>query len=625
MTARCIMVLGTSSGAGKSWIATALCRHYANQGLKVAPFKAQNMSNNARVVAGGVAPSSAGGGWGLAAPPTGAAGPSPQPSPQRGEGVGPARLGGDMDLLPLPPAGESMGEGASSPVGGGLGWGPAARAEGAGAPLGEIGSAQYFQALAARAEPDVRMNPLLLKPEADTRSQVVLMGQVSRELTALPWRGRSERVWPHIAAALDALIAENDVVVIEGAGSPAEINLMASDVVNLRVARHANARCLLVADIDRGGAFAHLYGTWALLPEDDRKRIAGFVLNKFRGDAALLAPAPEQLQQLTGVPTVAVIPMRFGHGLPEEDGVFDDRAWHAPSPSGRGLGWESAAPPMGAAGPSPQSSPQRGEGASPARVPGSVDFLPLPLAGEGRGEGAPPITHIAIVATPRISNLDEFQPLKNVPGVTLSWARTPAALHGADTLIQPGSKATAADLAWLRAQGLDAAIAAHAATGGRVLGVCGGLQMLGEALIDVHGVESQGNAPGLGLLPLVTSFEPQKTVRRTTTRFGELAGAWGALSGVPVSGYEIHSGQTAQHPAMAAKGDVAREVIPGLAWQNAAGNVMGCYLHGLFEDAAVLRALFGARAPSLDDVFDRLVDTLAQACAPGVLDALIAP
>ena len=625
MTARCIMVLGTSSGAGKSWIATALCRHYANQGLKVAPFKAQNMSNNARVVAGGVAPSSAGGGWGLAAPPTGAAGPSPQPSPQRGEGVGPARLGGDMDLLPLPPAGESMGEGAPSPVGGGLGWGPAARAEGAGAPLGEIGSAQYFQALAARAEPDVRMNPLLLKPEADTRSQVVLMGQVSRELTALPWRGRSERVWPHIAAALDALIAENDVVVIEGAGSPAEINLMASDVVNLRVARHSQARCLLVADIDRGGAFAHLYGTWALLPEDDRKRIAGFVLNKFRGDAALLAPAPEQLQQLTGVPTVAVIPMRFGHGLPEEDGVFDDRAWHAPSPSGRGLGWESAAPPMGAAGPSPQSSPQRGEGASPARVPGSVDFLPLPLAGEGRGEGAPPITHIAIIAPPRLSNLDEFQPLKNVPGLRVSWARTPAALHGADTLILPGSKATAADLAWLRAQGLDAAIAAHAAAGGRVLGVCGGLQMLGEALIDVHGVESQGNAPGLGLLPLVTSFEPQKTVRRTTTRFGELAGAWGALSGVPVSGYEIHSGQTAQHPAMAAKGDVAREVIPGLAWQNAAGNVMGCYLHGLFEDAAVLRALFGARAPSLDDVFDRLVDTLAQACAPGVLDALIAP
>ena len=239
------MVLGTTSGAGKSWLTTALCRHYARQGLKVAPFKAQNMSNNARVVVG----------------PDGA--------------------------------------------------------------LGEIGSAQYFQALAARAMPEVRMNPLLLKPEADTRSQVVLMGQVSAELTALPWRGRSQLVWPQIAAALDALRAENDVVVIEGAGSPAETNLHASDIVNMRVARHAGARCLLVTDIDRGGAFAHLYGTWALLPEDERALIHGFVLNKFRGDASLLAPAPQHLQERTGVPTVATIPMQWHHGLPEEDGVFD--------------------------------------------------------------------------------------------------------------------------------------------------------------------------------------------------------------------------------------------------------------------------------------------------------------
>ncbi len=582
MTARCIMVLGTSSGAGKSWIATALCRHYANQGLKVAPFKAQNMSNNARVVAG-QAPA----GW--------AAGPSPQPSPQRGEGASAHML--PPDLLPLPLAGEGWGEGA--------------------APLGEIGAAQYFQALAARAEPDVRMNPLLLKPEADTRSQVVLMGQVSRELGALPWRGRSERVWPQIAAALDALRAEHDVVVIEGAGSPAEINLMASDVVNLRVARHAQARCLLVADIDRGGAFAHLYGTWALLPPEDRARIHGFVLNKFRGDAALLAPAPEQLRQLTGVPTVAVVPMRFGHGLPEEDRVFDDSVSHlpplppagegrgeggfSPSPFGGGLGWGPPTQTGDPARPSPQPSPQRGEGATAAP------------------------RHIAVVAYPRISNLDEFQPLKNVPGLALTWARSPSQLHGADTIILPGSKATAADLAWLRAQGLDAAIAAHAARGGRVLGLCGGLQMLGEALIDLHGVESQGNAPGLGLLPLVTSFAPRKTVRRTTTRFGDVAGAWSALAGIEASGYEIHSGQTAQHPAMAAAGDVAREVIPGLAWQNAAGNVLGCYLHGLFEDAAVLHALFGARAPSLDAVFDRLAADIERAFAPGVLDALRAP
>ena len=517
MTARCVMVLGTSSGAGKSWIATALCRYYADQGLKVAPFKAQNMSNNARVVAA------------------------------------------------------SDGR------------------------MGEIGSAQYFQALAARAVPDVRMNPLLLKPEADTRSQVVLLGQVDRELSALPWRGRSERVWPAIAAALDALRAENDVVVIEGAGSPAELNLMASDVVNLRVARHADARCLLVADIDRGGALAHLYGTWALLPPEDRARLRGFVLNKFRGDAALLAPGPEQLQQLTGVPTLAVVPMRFGHGLPEEDGVFDDRA--------------------------------RGSGAVHTRV--------------------------AVVAYPRISNLDEFQPLKNMAGVRLTWARSPAELDDVDWIILPGSKATAADLAWLRAQGLDAAIAQHAARGGRVLGICGGLQMLGEALIDLHGIEPQvfaagppqgenaaslggsatraaverggyfRNGPGLGLLPLVTRFEPHKTVRHAHARFGDVAGPWSALAGVAVSGYEIHSGQTAQHPAMAAKGDVAREVLAGLAWQNVAGNVLGVYLHGLFEDPAVLHALFGAAAPTLDTVFERLAATLQSSFTPGALDALI--
>ena len=358
--ARCVMVLGTTSGAGKSWLATALCRWYARQGLRVAPFKAQNMSNNARVVAGGA--SEAG---------------------------------------------------------------------------GEIGSAQYFQALAARTVPEVRMNPLLLKPERDTHSQVVLLGQVSAELTGLPWRGRSERVWPQIAASLDALRAENDVVVIEGAGSPAEINLMASDIVNLRVARHADARCLLVTDIDRGGAFAHLYGTWALMPEADRALLAGFVLNRFRGDASLLSPAPEQLQALTGVPTVATLPMWWQHGLPEEDGVFDDR------------------------------STSKGE-----------------------------VTcTVAVIAYPRISNLDEFQPLKNVPGVRLRWVRSPADLADADWVVLPGSKHTSGDLAWLRAQGLDRAVAAHAARGGRVLGVCGGLQMLGEALIDPHGID--GNAPGL--------------------------------------------------------------------------------------------------------------------------------
>jgi adenosylcobyric acid synthase len=547
MSARCIMVLGTSSGAGKSWIATALCRYYVNRGYKVAPFKAQNMSNNARVVA----------------TPEGdhpAAGPFPRRA---------AAPSGDSAPCQ---AGERGGQ------------------------FGEIGAAQYFQALAARTIPDVRMNPLLLKPETDTHSQAVLLGQVRRELSDTPWHQRSERVWPHIAAALDALRADNDIVVIEGAGSPAEINLMHSDIVNLRVARHAGAACLLVTDIDRGGAFAHLYGTWALLPEADRARLKGFVLNNFRGDAALLAPAPEQLQQLTGVPTVAVVPMLFGHGLPEEDGVFSS------------------------------SFPRRRESIS-ATSARCLQQTPLDSRLHGNDEKKAFLSGavIAVIAYPRISNLDEFQPLHNLPGVHLIWARSPAELTDADCIVLPGSKATAADLAWLRAQRLDAAIARHAARGGRVLGICGGLQMLGEALIDLHGMENQGNAPGLGLLPLVTSIEPRKTVRHTRTRFGALHGPWSPLSGVAASGYEIHHGQTAQHPAMAAKGDVAHEVIAGLAWQNTAGNVLGVYLHGLFEDAAVVHTLFGARAPTLDEVFERLAGTLQAAAVPGFLDRLAAP
>jgi len=481
------MVLGTSSGAGKSWLSTALCRHYAQQGLKVAPFKAQNMSNNARVVAG--------------------------------------------------PQGQS----------------------------GEIGSAQYFQALAARAEPEVRMNPVLLKPEADTHSQYVLMGRVDEALSAMPWRERGERAWPTVRQALHGLMAENEVLVIEGAGSPAEINLMANDIVNLRVARAADARCWLVSDIDRGGAFAHLYGTWALLDEADRARIRGFVLNKFRGDPALLAPGPESLQALTGVPTVALLPMVWQHGLPEEDGVFDDRSQSA----------------------------------------------------------GPVHTTVAIVAWPRISNLDEFQPLKNLPGVRVCWVRTPAEGAGADVIVLPGSKSTAADLAWLRERGLDRWVAEHAARGGRVLGVCGGLQVLGEALIDTEGID--GNAPGLGLLPLVTSFEREKLVRRSEARFGALHGAWQALSGVSVRGYEIRHGRTAPHPALLAAGQTAHEVMPGLAWQNRDGNVLGLYLHGLFEDASALRALFGARAATLDTVFDRLAEVLQAHAQPGALDALIAP
>lgn len=483
MAAVCVMVLGTTSGAGKSWIATALCRYYANQGLKVAPFKAQNMSNNARVVdAGGFE--------------------------------------------------------------------------------GEIGSAQYFQALAAGVEPTVQMNPVLLKPEADTRSQVVLMGRVDVELSKTPWRERSEMVWPCIQSALDLLIAANDVVVIEGAGSPAEINLMTSDIVNMRVARYANARCLLVTDIDRGGAFAHLYGTWALLGEQDRKLIAGFVLNKFRGDASLLSPGPEMLQSMTGIPVVATVPMLRAHGLPEEDGVFDDAI--------------------------SQSSGQT--------------------------------IKIAIIAYPRMSNLDEFQPLKNCTQIQLTWARTPQDLVGTDWIILPGSKHTSSDLDWLRAQGLDRVVCAHAASGGQVLGICGGLQMLGTSLIDPYGID--GARTGLNLLGLDTRFAKDKTVRKTQTRFINFQGPWSLFSGLTVSGYEIHHGETLASESTDLSSGLV-ELIPDIAWTNMKGNVMGIYLHGLFEDEQVMQAGFEGFSSTLEAVFEKLSTHLDMHAVPGLMNRLI--
>src|SRR5215471_16333494 len=354
--ARCVMVCGTTSGAGKSLLTTALARFYANRGLRVAPFKAQNMSNNARVVDGG-----------------------------------------------------------------------------------EIGSAQYLQALAARCVPEVRMNPVLLKPESDTKSQVVLLGRRSDQCSQMEWRQRSEFLWPTVLTCLNELRGHYDVVVIEGAGSPAEINLQASDLVNMRVAAAAAAATVLVCDIDRGGAFAHLFGTYQLLPPEHRRLIRGFVLNKFRGDAELLAPGPETLEALTGVPTIGVLPMWREHGLPEEDGVFDA------TPTGEGFS-------------------------------------------------------IAIVAYPHISNLDEFGPLRHLPNVSVSWVRRPETLAQVDLLILPGSKHVAADLEWLRATGLGAAIERHLRADRPTLAVCGGLQMLGWHIADPNGVE--GAAQGLGLLPI---------------------------------------------------------------------------------------------------------------------------
>jgi adenosylcobyric acid synthase len=483
------MVLGCTSGAGKSWLATALCRWYARQGLVVKPFKAKNMSNHARVVA---------------------------------------------------------------------------LADGDDGACGEIGSAQYFQALAARAVPEVRMNPVLLKPEADTRSQVVLMGRVQPALTTMPWRERSAVLWPTARAALASLQADCELVVIEGAGSPAEINLAANDFVNTFTAQAAQAACLLLADIDRGGAFAHLAGTHALMDAQVRRQLRGFVLNRFRGDAALLAPGPQLLEERTGVPTLAVVPMLRDHGLPEEDAV-------------------------------------------PADVPG-------------------PGPRVVVLATPHASNLDEFAPLR-AAGVSLRFVRDALSIAAADWLILPGSKHTLADLAWLRAQRLDEAIATRVAVGKPVLAVCGALQWLGQVVDDPQGLEggAPATAPGLGLLPLHTRFAPHKQLRRVQRRLGALHGAWAPLAGLDVAGYEIHLGQTRSADDAGGVLVDAVPAQPGLGWQQ--GPVLALYLHGLFENPAVLRALFGAAqlpvADPLEAVFDRLADAVDAAFAPGVLMGLL--
>jgi adenosylcobyric acid synthase len=462
-----LMIQGTSSWAGKSLLTTALCRLFARRGLRVAPFKAQNMSNNARVVDGG-----------------------------------------------------------------------------------EIGTAQYLQALAAGVEPDVRMNPVLVKPEGDQRSQLVVDGVVDHELSRVRWPERQRRLWPPIASALASLLDEFELVVIEGAGSPAEINLRRLDLTNMRVAAAADAPVLLVADIHRGGAFAHLYGTWALLAEEERRRIIGFVLNKFRGDPALLSTGPALVEELTGVPTLGVLPW-LQHGLPDEDGA--SRPPHRP--------------------------------------------------------GRP---RVAVVRYPTASNLDEFRLLEQVAQVV--WAREPDDLRGAELVVLPGSRHVAGDLDWLRRSGVVEPIIARTAGGGRLLGICGGLQLLGERIDDPHGVDGSGR--GLGLLPLATEFARDKLTRRTQATFADLPPPWQALSGLPARGYEIRHGRTR------VTGPVEGALPDGLGFVR--GPILGVYLHGLLEDPAIVAVLLGvAPARTLEQAFDELADAVERHLDLQLVEALL--
>lgn len=436
---------------------------------------------------------------------------------------------------------------------------------------GEIVAAQYFQALAAGVTPTVDMNPVLLKPERETASQVVLQGHVNTALSSMPWRERSALLAVSARESFERLTTRHELIVIEGAGSPAEINLVASDYVNLGTAcwsqSHSKLSSLLVTDIDRGEAFAHVYGTWRLLPDDLRPSLAGFVLNKFRGDAAVLGPGPVQLRALTGVPLAGVIPMRRDHGLPEEEGVFDNR-----------------------------TAPRHQADTKPLRV--------------------------AIIARAHISNLDEFQPLKNVPGLQLIWARTAGELDHVDWIILPVSKQVSGNLRWLHTQGLDRATTEHARRGGAILGVCGGLQMLGDRLSDPHGHDGEASEmQGLGLLPLITHYQAEKRVSPVTAHLSHTHGAWTALNAVTANGYEIHQGiLTARGNAQQLSSVLHDQLGKPLGWQS--GGALGVYAHGLFELTAVMHALFGPTTRTLDTAFETLADMIETHFESGLLLSL---
>jgi adenosylcobyric acid synthase len=390
-----LLVAGTTSDAGKSILTTGLCRAFRRRGVEVAPYKAQNMSNNSMVCADG----------------------------------------------------------------------------------GEIGRAQWIQALAAGVVPEVAMNPVLLKPGGDRQSHVVVMGRPAGEVSSADWTDGRMHLARAAHAAYDALAARFDVVVAEGAGSPTEINLRDGDYVNLGLARHAGIPAIVVGDIDRGGLFAAIHGTVALLEPADQALIAGFVVNKFRGDPALLAPGIDELTRLTGRPTYGVLP------------------WH------------------------------------PDLWLDSEDALDL----DGRRASGDGALRVAVVRFPRISNFTDVDALGLEPDVDVVFAASARDLAGADLVVLPGTRATSADLSWLRGRGLDEAVAKHARNGGSVLGICGGAQMLGRQIADPDGVEGDAGAVvnGLGLLDLTTTFAGDKVLRLST----------GTALGQPVSGYEIHHGR----------------------------------------------------------------------------------
>jgi adenosylcobyric acid synthase len=439
-----LLVAGTGSDAGKSVVVAGICRWLARQGVRVAPFKAQNMSLNSAVT------------------PEGA----------------------------------------------------------------EVGRAQAAQAAAAGVAPEAAMNPILLKPSGERSSQLVVMGRPFADVDARSYQQLKPRLRAVVLDALASLRGRYDVVVCEGAGSPAEINLRDADLVNMGLARAAGLPVVVVGDIDRGGVFASLFGTLALLDADDQALVAGFLVNKFRGDAAILAPGLDRLRRLTGRPVLGVLPWRRGLWLDGEDSLA---------------------------------------------LEGPRDPSPAPL-------GADPLV-VAVVRLRWLSNFTDFDALAAEPGVVVRFTASPAEVLGADLAVLGGTKATVADLAWLRAGGLDRALAERARRGLPTLGICGGYQLLGERIVD-HVESGAGEVAGLGLLPVETVFDAGKVLANP-------AGTAPAFGGVPAGGYEIHHGRTRAlggEPVLAGDGG-----DPGCR----SGAVVGIAWHGIFEGDEFRRAFLG--------------------------------
>ncbi|MEG0829132.1 MAG: cobyric acid synthase [Anaerovoracaceae bacterium] len=399
----------------------------------------------------------------------------------------------------------------------------------------EMGRAQVTQAEAAGVEPSALMNPILLKPTNDTSSQVIVAGKVWGQMSALEYHENKKILVPEIEKSYAALDAEYDIIVIEGAGSPAEINLKDGDIVNMFMANLANAPVLLVGDIDRGGVFASLVGTMMLFEEEERDLVKAILINKFRGDKGILQPGLDQLESLIKTPVAGVIP--YMHlDIDDEDSLterFHDK---------------------------------------------------------GTGGG---ILDLAVIRLPRISNFTDFNVLSSMPGVNLRYVSFPGELKDPDLILLPGTKNTMEDLLWMRQTGMEAEILKYASRGKPIFGVCGGYQMLGEELRDPNNVEYGGQMAGMGLLPSITVFEEEKTRTRIKGVFSKVEGIFSKLSGMDFHGYEIHMGQTSLN-----KGELLSHIAiqgePPKADGLSHGNIYGSYVHGIFDEENVAKEIISS-------------------------------